>query len=78
MKINDHGIIISIKKYGENSLLLKIFSQNNGIFSAFIKSAKSSKDKVIFQIGNLISFEYRARIEENLGQLYFQLLTAFF
>ena len=71
MKINDHGIIISIKKYGENSLLLKIFSQNNGIFSAFIKSAKSSKDKVIFQIGNLISFEYRARIEENLGQLYY-------
>lgn len=71
MKFSDQGIIISIRKYGENSLLLKVFSNNNGIFSTFVKSAKSSKDKVIFQIGNLISFEYRTRIEENLGQLYY-------
>ncbi len=71
MRFNDQGIIISIKKYGENSLLLKVFSQNHGIFSGFIKSAKSSKDKVIYQIGNLISFEYRARIEENLGQFFY-------
>lgn len=71
MKFSDQGIIINSKKYGESSLLIKIFSQHHGIFSAFVKSAKSSKDKVIFQIGNLISFEYRARIEENLGQLYY-------
>jgi DNA repair protein RecO (recombination protein O) len=71
MKFSDLGIIISIKKYGENSLLIKIFSQNHGVFSAFVKSAKSSKDKVIFQVGNLISFEYRSRVEDNLGQLYY-------
>ena len=71
MKFSDEGIIISIKKYGENSLLLKIFSHENGIFSSFVKSVKSSKEKVTYQIGNLISFEYRARIEDNLGQLYY-------
>ncbi len=71
MKFSDQGIIINSKKYGESSLLIKIFSQQHGIFSAFVKSAKSSKDKVIFQIGNLISFEYRSRIEDNLGQLYY-------
>ncbi len=71
MKFSDQGIIISIKKYGENSLLVKVFSSEHGIFSGFVKSAKSSKDKVIFQIGNLISFEYRARVEENLGQFFY-------
>ncbi len=71
MKFNDEGIIISLKKYGENSLLLKVFSKNHGIFSGFVKSAKSSKDKALFQIGNLISFEYRNRIEENLGQFFY-------
>lgn len=71
MKFRDEGIIISVKKYGENSLMLKVFSRENGIFLGFVKSAKSNKDKVIYQIGNLISFEYRARIEENLGQLYY-------
>jgi DNA repair protein RecO (recombination protein O) len=71
MKFSDRGVIIGIKKYGENSLMIKIFSQNYGVFTSFIKSAKSSKDKVIFQVGNLVSFEYRSRIEDNLGQLYY-------
>lgn len=70
MKFNDHGIIISLKKYGENSLIVKVFSQNHGIYRGFVKSVKSSKDKVNYQIGNLISFEYRSRIEENLGQFF--------
>ncbi len=70
MKFVDQGIIISIKKYSENSLIVKVFSQNHGIYSSFVKSAKSSKDRLNFQIGNLISFEYRARLEENLGQFY--------
>ncbi|MDX2082887.1 MAG: DNA repair protein RecO [Rickettsiales bacterium] len=70
MKFNDIGIIISQKKYGENSLVVKVFSQHHGIYRAFVKSVKSSKDKVNYQIGNLISFEYRSRIEENLGQFF--------
>jgi DNA repair protein RecO (recombination protein O) len=70
MKFNDEGIIISIRKYSENSLIVKVFCRQHGIYRAFIKSTKSSKDKVIFQIGNFISFEYRSRIEENLGSFF--------
>ncbi len=70
MKFNDHGIIISLKKYGENSAIVKVFSQHHGIYTGFVKSIRSSKDKANYQIGNLISFEYRARIEENLGQFF--------
>lgn len=67
MKFNDEGIIISIKKYSENSAIVKVFSQNHGIYRGFVRSTKSSKDKVIFQIGNLISFEFRSRLEDDLG-----------
>jgi DNA repair protein RecO (recombination protein O) len=67
MKFTDQGIIISQKKYSENSLIVKVFSEHHGIYRGFVKSVKSTKAKVIFQIGNLISFEFRARIEENLG-----------
>lgn len=67
MKFSDEGIIISQKKYGENSLIIKIFSRHHGIYRGFVKSIKSSKSRVIFQIGNLVSFEFHARIEENLG-----------
>ena len=68
MKFSDQGIIISQKKYGENSLIVKVFSAEHGVYRGFVNSVKSSKDKAIFQIGNLISFEFRARIEESLGQ----------
>jgi DNA repair protein RecO (recombination protein O) len=68
MKFSDCGIIISQKKYGENSLIVKVFSQEHGVYRGFVRFAKSAKDKTIFQIGNLISFEYRSRLEDNLGQ----------
>ncbi len=67
MKFEDFGIIISQKKYGENSLVVKVFSKDHGIYRGFVKSVKSAKDRVIFQIGNQISFEFRARDEESLG-----------
>lgn len=70
MKFNDEGIIISQKKYGENSMIVKVFSQEYGFYRGFVKSIKSAKSKTIFQIGNLISFEYRSRNEENLGQFH--------
>lgn len=70
MKFSDEGIIISQKKYGENSLIVKVFSRRHGVYRGFVKSIRSAKTKVIFQIGNLISFEYRARNEDNLGQFY--------
>jgi DNA repair protein RecO (recombination protein O) len=70
MKFSDEGIIISLKKYGENSLIVKVFSRHHGVYRGFVKSVKSTKDRAIFQIGNFISFEFRARIEENLGQFF--------
>lgn len=70
MNFTDEGIIISTKKYGENSLLVKVFSSNHGIYRAFVKSAKSKKVSATYQVGNLISFEYRSRLEENLGSLF--------
>lgn len=70
MKFNDEGLIISLKKYSENSLIVKIFSRHHGIYKGFVKSAASTKDKTIYQVGNLISFEFRSRIEENLGSFF--------
>jgi len=70
MKFEDRGIIISQKKYGENSAIIKIFSHHHGIYRGFVRSVKSSKSKAIFQIGNLVSFEFRSRIEDNLGSFF--------
>jgi DNA repair protein RecO (recombination protein O) len=68
VKFSDQGIIISKRNYGERSLIIKIFSNHHGIFNGFVTYAKSAKNLTIIQPGNLVSFEWRSRIEENLGQ----------
>ena len=70
MKFSDEGIIISQKNYGESSAIVKIFSQQHGVYRGFVRSARSPKSKTIFQIGNLVSFEFHSRTEENLGQFF--------
>ncbi len=71
MKFEDVGFVISCKKYSENSLILKVFSQNHGVYCGFINGGNSKKNQAILQVGNLISFEWRSRIEEGLGQFYY-------
>ncbi len=67
MKFNDCGIIINIKKYGEKSFIVKVFSENLGIIRGFVKFGISKKTQQIYQIGNLITLDYVARTEEALG-----------
>lgn len=71
MKFTDIGFIIDIKKYSEKSLIVKIFSKNHGIYRGFIASGNSKKSQAIFQVGNLVSFEWRSRVEDSLGQFYY-------
>ncbi|MBU6140390.1 MAG: DNA repair protein RecO [Proteobacteria bacterium] len=70
MKFSDEGIIISTKNYGENSLIVKIFSRDHGVYRSFVRGAKSKKTNTIYQVGNLVSFEFRSRIEDNLGSFF--------
>jgi DNA repair protein RecO (recombination protein O) len=67
MKYSDSGIVISIKKYGEKSAILKVFSQNYGVYRGFVKHVSSKKNNAILQMGNLITFDYVARLEDSLG-----------
>jgi len=68
MRISDIGIILLSKKLQEKLLLIKIFSENNGICSGVIKypSKKKSQD---YQIGNIVKFQKYARLTEQLGTI---------
>jgi len=66
--IKDCGIILSVKKYSENSLIVKILSKDHGIFSGFIKGAISNKKNVPnYQIANLVEFTWKSKTIDNLG-----------
>lgn len=69
MKIFDEGIIISKTNYSQTSAILHIFSFKNGIVAGLCKGVKSSKQKYLLELGNIVDFEKIARIEEQLGFL---------
>lgn len=66
--IKDCGIILSVKKYSESSLIVKILSKNHGIFSGFIKGAISNRKNIPnYQIANLVEFTWKSKAIDNLG-----------
>ena len=67
MKYSDSGIVINVKKYGEKSAILKVFSENYGVYRGFVKYVSSKKNNAILQMGNLITFDYASRLEDGLG-----------
>ena len=67
MKWQDKGIIVSIKKYGESSLILNLFTEYHGLHSGLVRNSNSRKNSNIFQIGNICSVEWTGRLENQLG-----------
>ena len=77
MNIKDQGIILSVKKYGESSVIVKIFSKENGIYSGFIRGAMGKKNSAIYQAGNLVEFTWTAKNSDNLGFFRVELIKSF-
>ncbi len=75
MKIEDSGFIIFIKKFEENSLLIKILSKENGVISGYVKHVKQDLNQ--YQIGNLVNFSWSAKTINQLGTLRLELVRSF-
>ncbi|MCA4774794.1 DNA repair protein RecO [Wolbachia endosymbiont of Mansonella ozzardi] len=65
MRWKDEGIVIAIKKYGDENLVLSLFTKNHGKCRGLTRLTNDSNYK--FQIGNLLHTEWSAKLPENLG-----------
>lgn len=52
--ITDTGFIIHLKNINDRSILVKVFSEDNGVISAFAKKGSTKLDKYKYQIGNYV------------------------
>ena len=82
MRLSDQGIILSVKKYSESSLIVKILSKDHGVYSGFVRggssvSKKFSSKSTLYQNFNLVDFEWSSRIEDNLGFFKVELKKSF-
>ncbi len=67
MRIEDKGIILSTRKFGEKSLIINLLSENHGVISGIVTVSKKDNNK--YQQGNLVCFTWNARLQEHLGKL---------
>jgi DNA repair protein RecO (recombination protein O) len=83
MRLIDQGIILSIRKYSESSLIVKILSMDHGVYSGFVRGGSGSSKKkfssksALYQNFNLVDFEWSSKVEDNLGFFKIELKKSF-
>lgn len=67
MEWQDTGTIISVRKHGENSTIVDVFTQTHGRHAGLVRGGAGRKLAPILQPGTQVDVEWRARLEDHLG-----------
>jgi len=76
MQWSDNAIILSSRKYGESSALVRLFSPQHGVSGGVVRSAASKTNRGIYQPGNHVIATWNARLAEQLGTFKCELAEA--
>lgn len=68
MEWRDHGIVLGIKRYGENAVVLEMMTRAHGRHLGIVRNGRSRTQQPILQPGNHVDALWRARLEEHLGE----------
>lgn len=69
MDWSDEGIVLSARKHGESAAIVTLLTRNNGRYSGLVHGGSGSRARGIYQTGNLVSADWRARLSEHLGTM---------
>jgi DNA repair protein RecO (recombination protein O) len=76
MQFTDDAIVLSSTKYGESSGIACILTENYGIYKGLVRGVTGSRQRGLYQPGNIIEATWRARLAEHLGNLTAGLINA--
>ena len=74
MHWNDEGYLLSKNNFGENSIIMEVFTLNHGKCSGIVYGGSSRKNKKIFQIGNKILINFKSKNENEIGYFSIELI----
>jgi DNA repair protein RecO (recombination protein O) len=76
MQWADAAIILSARKYGESSAVVRVLTREHGLFAGVARGANSKNNRGIIQPGNVASANWQARLSAQLGSFKLELLEA--
>lgn len=67
MDWSDEGFVLSARRHGENALIVSLLTQDHGRHAGLVRGGAGARSRGIFQPGNLVRAQWRARLSEHLG-----------
>lgn len=77
MEWTEEGIILSVLRRGESSGVITLLTRDRGKHAGLIRSLVDKARRGVYQPGNLVHAEWRARLEEHLGFYKCEIITAY-
>lgn len=68
MEWRDAGIVLGLRRHGENAVVLEIMTRAHGRHLGIVRNGRSRTMQPILQPGNHVDALWRARLEEHLGE----------
>ena len=75
MDWQDEGIIVGTRRHGETSVIVELMTRERGRHLGLVQGGRSHKLRPLLQAGNLVTAEWRARLDELLGQFTMEPVT---
>ena len=76
MDWRDQGILLSVRRHGENSAIVEVFTPGHGRHAGVVRGGTSRKIAPILQPGAQLDVRWRARLEEHIGTFTVELVQS--
>lgn len=76
MEWTNDAIVLSARKHGETSLIIHLLTETYGRHAGLVKGGASKRNRGIFQQGNIVRANWRARLPDHLGNYSCELTKA--
>ena len=67
MDWSDQGIVLASRPHGETGLVVSLLTRTHGRHSGFVHGGVSRKARPVWQMGNVVEVNWRARVADQLG-----------
>lgn len=75
MEWSDRGIVLGIRRHGENGAIAEIMTQGHGRHLGHVRNGRSRSMQPVLQPGNVVEVTWRARLDEHLGHYQIEPVT---
>ncbi len=67
MEWTDEGIVLAARRHGEASAVAQLLTRYHGRHAGLVRGGRGSRARGVYQPGNLVAVQWRARLAEHLG-----------